>query len=177
MKTGFREVTARGSRLLFPLALILLVPELPHGFCAERSEAFAFAQDLIPPTLSEARGHRSMRGVLVRFSEPVTQASAELPANYLLDDGNTAPVNPVAAELDPQGISVFLTFANPLVENGFYTLVVNNVQDRDATPNTIHPDSTITFLAWAFAPGYVLREGYTNLFGPGATISQNLSDF
>jgi hypothetical protein len=53
----------------------------------------------------------------------------------------SGPVPLVSASLNPDGVSVTLQTA-PLVLSQTYTTVVNQVQDRAATPNTLAPNST-----------------------------------
>jgi len=98
--------------------------------------------------------------VLVAFGEPVTQATAEVLANYAITFGaaqslgiSTATwnaANPETVALTPLGF---------LVEGTTYTLTVNGVQD--ATGNTIAADTTVPFVftdAWAFSSG---TDGFT----------------
>jgi len=76
----------------------------------------------------------------VIFSEPVEAASATAPGNYTIGDGVT--VLSAAFGMDTRTITLSTT---PMLAHHTYTLTVNNVRDRAATPNTIWPNSQKTF--------------------------------
>lgn len=77
----------------------------------------------------------------LRFSELISQASAQNIANYVITSGGT-PVTVTGAVLRPDGRSVELTVSG-LTGNDF-TAVVSGIQDRAATPNTIDPNTTMS---------------------------------
>lgn len=98
--------------------------------------------DTNPPVLMRA-ANADTNAVRVLFSEGVTLASATNLAHYALT-GAAGEVPLVAATLEADGVTVTLACA-ALHEGESYTLVVNDVQDRAATPNTIAANSTFTF--------------------------------
>ena len=83
----------------------------------------------------------------VQFSEVLDQATAELVANYSLDNGIGAPISAVLNGTDQSLVQ--LTFATAFTNNTTYTLSVNNVEDLAG--NSVISPSTKTFLY--FVPG------------------------
>ncbi len=86
--------------------------------------------------------------VLVRFSEPVEQASAENPANYAIDNGIV--VTTATLQDDPATV-VLSTTAH--AAGLTYTLTVHGVRDRAGAPNTIAADSRVGYV---FQPQLVI---------------------
>jgi len=92
--------------------------------------------DQTPPTIVSVTASSAVDKVVIVFSEPVEQASAQTTGNYAIDNSITV----TAASLGTDGKTVTLTtFAH--TEGITYTLTVNNVQDRASTPNTIAANS------------------------------------
>lgn len=77
--------------------------------------------------------------IVVEYSELVTEASAENVTNYSMNNG----VSVLSADLCLDGKTVLLK-TTPMAVNPYY-LVLNNIQDRAATPNTMIPNSTYLF--------------------------------
>jgi hypothetical protein len=75
----------------------------------------------------------------IEFSEPVEKLSAELITNYNLGDG----VQILLAVLENDTKTVRLTTTRH--EEGIYTIVVNNIKDRAAVPNSITSNSTVQY--------------------------------
>lgn len=97
------------------------------------------AVDNVAPTLASVHA-LSATQVEVRFSEPLTQISAEQASNYII-----APqVNINAASLQTDGRTVLLATA-PHVDGATYTLNVQNIQDRATPPNTIATPATKSY--------------------------------
>lgn len=88
--------------------------------------------DLTPPTLISVGSLGDPRILTVIFSEPVEPATATAPGNYTFDWGVTA----VAAAFGADARTIVLT-TTPMTPQRTYTLTVNKVRDRAATPNTI----------------------------------------
>jgi hypothetical protein len=82
----------------------------------------------------------SATNVVVRFSEAVSQATAEALANYDINGG----VQIIAADLLSDTLTVRLEVSE-LMPGATYTLTVNGIQDRAPIPNTIAPFSSLTF--------------------------------
>ena len=87
--------------------------------------------------------------ILLRFSEPVTEASASDPANYAIDGIVTE-----AVELTPDGRTVKLT-TSPLSEGTIYTLVVSNVESMSV--GQLPPNLSIRFEFTPGVPGITVR--------------------
>ena len=77
--------------------------------------------------------------VVVEFSELVNETIAENAANYSMNKG----VSVVSAELCLDGKTVILKTTPMTV--GSYNLILNNIQDKAAIPNTIMPNSYYLF--------------------------------
>ncbi|MBI3192536.1 MAG: immunoglobulin domain-containing protein, partial [Pedosphaera parvula] len=102
--------------------------------------------DTTKPTLVKAQ-NVGTTSVTVTFSEPVASPSATTASNYSLSGG--VSVSTAAFGADTKTITLTtsaLTIGTP------YTLTVNNVKDRAATPNTILANSQISFTAVDYAP-------------------------
>lgn len=116
-------------------------------FTASSNAVLHVLVDTNPPVLVRASG-AGASSFEVLFSELVSAATATNLAHYTLTGpGGLIPL--VSASLNPDGVSVTVQTA-PLVLSQIYTVVVNQVQDRAATPNTLAPNSTATFVATAF---------------------------
>ena len=104
-----------------------------------------------PPVIKsvEARGASNL---LVRFSKPVEQASAENVENYTLGQG----VKILGGALDSDPAAVILT-TTPLAEEVKYELAVKNVKDRARKANTIADNSRQSFYRLRSPPD---EEGY-----------------
>jgi alpha-galactosidase len=94
--------------------------------------------DQTPPLVTSA--YATPTTVAITFSEPVEQATAQNAANYSIDN----KISISAAVLQPDLCTVNLT-TSALTKGTTYTLTVNNVRDRAATPNTIAPNTKATF--------------------------------
>lgn len=94
--------------------------------------------DTQKPTVVAASATPGLAGVWVRFSEPLASASG----TYTI-----AGITLSAPSLDASGTLVTLTATPALTAGTPYTLHVTGVQDTAATPNTILPDSQISFTA------------------------------
>jgi regulation of enolase protein 1 (concanavalin A-like superfamily) len=102
--------------------------------------------DTTKPTLVKAQ-NVGTTSVTVTFSEPVASPSATTASNYSLSGG--VSVSAAAFGADTKSITLTtsaLTIGTP------YTLTVNNVKDRAATPNTILANSQLSFTAVDYAP-------------------------
>ena len=126
--------------------------------------------DTVAPALLGAGGSATFDRVTVRFSEPVDPVEAADASHYALSDH--LPIQ--AARVLSDGSTVVLqtglqTPGNP------YTVTVNGVHDRAATPNEIAPDSLATFAAFVLSTGYLRHEAFYNL--PGDTVADLTNDF
>src|SRR5262249_55476183 len=98
--------------------------------------------DTNPPTLVSAASV-GQSTLAIAFSKPVEAASAANALNYTVSGALSVSAASLA---DPQ--TVWLT-VSPVTYGSNYTVTVNNVRDRASTPNTIAPNSQISFTAAA----------------------------
>jgi hypothetical protein len=96
--------------------------------------------DVTRPTLISATSLDDLSVLVVVFSEQVEAASATNAAYYVINNG----VRVLAATFGTDTRTIILT-TTPMVSQTTYTLTVNNVRDRAATPNMILPNSSLTF--------------------------------
>lgn len=102
------------------------------------SVALVVTADTSGPFITSVVNNSSNR-VVVTFTEPVDPATATMIANYSIPNVTlSAPV------LSTNGLSVTLT-TTPLAYGSNYTITINGVRDRAATPNTITANSQFTF--------------------------------
>ncbi|MCP5517293.1 MAG: Ig-like domain-containing protein [Verrucomicrobiales bacterium] len=113
--------------------------------------------DNIPPTLDFVTGSLSFTQVKVRFSEPVTPATAQVANNYKIQ-GLT--ISSAVLSAAPNDDTVILTTTKQ-GEGASYTLVVNNI--KDVAGNTIAADSSMAFKSHVWMPGYVLHKFWDNV--------------
>ena len=104
------------------------------------------AADAVAPTIAQALPSINRTNLLVRFSEPVSGASAA-PTNFALSGG----VAVTAAALRTNLREVLLT-TGAQTPGAAYTLTVNNVRDRSTNGNVIAVNSTTNFTAPADLP-------------------------
>jgi uncharacterized repeat protein (TIGR03806 family) len=99
--------------------------------------------DTAPPTLVSAV-NAGLSNIIVRYSEAVEPASATNLTNYAVASGVT--VSSVVLS-SPQTVALAVS---ALVLGSNYTVTVNHVRDRAGAPNTIAPNSQISFTAQAY---------------------------
>jgi hypothetical protein len=82
--------------------------------------------DTAPPTLLEATPNTAFQ-LEARFSEPISELSANDAANYSISNGIGTPVS---AELQADPTRVLLSLGTALENTASYTLTANNIQDE-----------------------------------------------
>lgn len=102
-------------------------------------EVSAVTLDRTPPALASVTV-RGATELLVTFSEPVAQASAEITGNYRIDGGVTVTGATLAA--DPRGVVLSTT---PHTNGRTYLLTVSNITDCASPPNPIPANSTMQY--------------------------------
>ncbi len=103
-------------------------------------------RDTNPPAVSRVINVGTTNVELV-YSKVVAAASATNTANYVFTDH--LPVTQAVLNGDDQ--TVVLTIA-PLTYGSNYSVVINGVQDRASTPNTIATNTLVSFTALAVTP-------------------------
>jgi len=101
--------------------------------------------DVTPPALANVLNNGTTN-VVVFFSETVEAATATNRFNY------TIPGVTISAAVLQSGNRNVTLVTTPLTLGSNYTLTVNGVRDRAATPNPIAANSQFTFLAYNFFP-------------------------
>ena len=96
--------------------------------------------DTTRPALTSVANLGDNQSITVYFSEPVENASGSVAANYTINNGVTV----LTAAPGDDARSVVLT-TSPLQFLTTYLLTVNNVRDRAVIPNTILPNSQMSF--------------------------------
>ncbi|MFM1942668.1 MAG: hypothetical protein RI897_1650 [Verrucomicrobiota bacterium] len=146
-------------------ALFSVVVSNDLGSETSAGAALTVLADQVKPTLVGALS-LGPTSVGVTFSEPVSSGTANVSANYKLNNGASV----LSATLASDGVTVVLT-TSALSFGTTYTLTVNNVTDRAQVPNPILPNSQTTFIAIEYSPadvgGPVLSGGIERV-GDGA---------
>ena len=154
---GYRRASARSTCLRVLLSL---------------TTTLAGLADTVAPTLLSASGSCAFDRVTVRFSEPVDPVEAIDVAHYALSGGLTIS----AASLPRGSRATVVVLQTSLQTPGSpYTVTVNGIHDRAATPNEIAPDSQVMFTAFVLSTGYLQREAFFNL--PGSTVADLTNAF
>ncbi len=119
--------------------------------------------DTTPPTLVSIY-NTGLNTLVATFSEGLRTPGATNPANYAITPGMAVS----SAAFGSDAATVVLT-TTPLTFGNTYTLTVNNLQDRAATPNTIAANSRLTFTALDYAPAEIggAAQVGTNVAVPG----------
>ena len=96
--------------------------------------------DTTSPTISSVSASGDSTIVTIVFSESVEEASATNASNYQINNGITVVIASLGSDLK----TVTITTSSH-GEDIIYTLTVNNVKDRAASPNTIAPNTTASY--------------------------------
>jgi len=101
-------------------------------------------QDTVAPTVIRIF-NVGLTNVQVLFSKMIEPAGATNAANYLCTNGLAI----TGATLGSDNASVMLASA-PLTYGACYSLLLNNIRDQASTPNTITPNTLVSFVALAY---------------------------
>jgi hypothetical protein len=96
--------------------------------------------DTTPPTIASVANLGDNTLLTILFSEPVEPASATNPLNYGINNGVGVNTSSFGGDM-----RTIVLRTSPMSVGVVYTLTVNNVRDRAATPNTIAPNTQATF--------------------------------
>lgn len=120
------------------------------------------------PRIASASGNDQFNAVTVKFSEPVTAATAGTLANYTIAGLTISAVKVI------DSTTVKLTTAAQTGAQA-YVLTVKNVADTATTPNVIDTASggTVKFYGWVLTSGVAKVETYQNINGGSVA---NLTD-
>jgi hypothetical protein len=137
------------------------------GASATSTEAtLTVTADTTPPTIVSVAGNSTFTMLIVTFSEPVTEASANAVANYAVSGGVT--VTSATRQADMTKVVLVTSRQTPGTK---YTLTVNNVADNSG--NKVAANSTKEFTGFTLVPGFATLEFFD---GIGGTSVPNLTD-
>jgi hypothetical protein len=133
--------------------------------------------DTIAPTLQYAAGTRPLDGVKVWFSEPLDLTTAQTAANYQISGGVTVTSATLSAPPGNPGDNVVILVTSAQTAGQTYTLTVSGVKDQSSPGNPVAAGSTVQFMSWTLAQGYLTFEHYDNITGAADTdITRGLAD-
>ncbi|HLH55924.1 MAG TPA: lamin tail domain-containing protein [Verrucomicrobiae bacterium] len=115
------------------------------GTASSASITLTVVPDTVPPTVTRLL-NIGTNSVVVVYSKPVQASSSTNTSNYSFTNGLVIS----SASLAADNQTVTLT-TSPLVYGSNYTLVINGVRDRASTPNTIAPNTTVSFIALPYS--------------------------
>jgi len=120
--------------------------------------------DTIAPAIDAVSASEPER-VIVRFSEPVEQTSAETISNYAMDNGVT-----VSSAILAENFRAVVLTVSTLTEGITYTLTITGVKDLAVAPNSVNELVSFTAGGWEnrIADGLVVRYDFKE--GSGATV-------
>jgi len=146
-RNGVNLSGATSSTLLLPTVTLAdhgaaFRCRVTNGYGSVTSDAatLSVSSDSTPPTLVSVVNLGTPTRLTVLFSESVEVSTATNPANYAIDQGITVSA---AAFADDTRTIVLTT--STMVPGRVYRLTVNHVRDRATVPNTIQPNSQLTF--------------------------------
>jgi hypothetical protein len=128
--------------------------------------------DTTPPTIVGVVGSRTFGSVTVSFSEPVTDATANLIQNYALSGGLT-----ISSAIREANMTNVVLLTSGQAKGTKYTLTVNNVSDYAG--NVIAAGSSKTFTSYVEESGFAIAEFYGSLGGtsvPDLTSSEKYTN-
>jgi len=131
--------------------------------------------DAEPPTIVSARTTGTFDTVLVTFSEPVDQTTAENKANYAISEGVTVSSATLAGAPGSANDNKVILTTSKMPEGATLTLTVNNV--KDVPGNTIAANSKIDFKTFVWVPGFVLHKYWENVSANNLAVLQGDARF
>ena len=116
--------------------------------------------DTTAPTIAGFAASAALNRFTLTLNEAVSVASAQDLANYSLDGGLT--ITSATLSADGKVVTLVTSAQNEATK---YTVTVNGLQDRAATPNTIAADSMASVFSYGVAVGNVMFEYWGNIGG------------
>jgi hypothetical protein len=105
--------------------------------------------DTTPPRVVSVNALGPSNRVIVVFDEPVDEASAKIPANYVIDQS----ISVLSAALTSDATTVVLSTSGHR-HHTTYLLKVGGVRDRAQSPNVIAPNTAVRY-TYSRVPGLV----------------------
>jgi Immunoglobulin I-set domain len=139
------------------------------GSATSHAATMTVIRDTTPPTVTKVAADFTYTNVWVTFSQPVSD-TALVASNYKLNQGVTVAavtrVNPSEVALE----------TSPMPQGATLTLTINGVQDMAATPNTIAPNTQVTFKSFVFLNGSILHKVYFNCSPDSFSLANLFAD-
>ncbi|MGO8930665.1 MAG: hypothetical protein ACLQU3_27725 [Limisphaerales bacterium] len=120
-----------------------------------QSATLTVIPDKTPPTVTSVDTDLTFTNVTVVFDKPVSD-TALITSNYKVNQG---VVISSATRVNESTVTLG-TSTMPI--GGTFILTINGVQDMAATPNTIAPNTQITFRTYVFSSGSIVHKKYNN---------------
>lgn len=137
----------------------------PAGTVTSSEAILTVNSDTTKPTIISVAGNESFNGVVVTFSEPVSEATASVVGNYSIAGLSISGVT----VLSPT--QVLLATAHQTA-GASYTVTVNGIQDTALVANTIAANTTANFKAFVLSPGFLKWEYWGNIGGTTVDLLQ-----
>ena len=154
-KNGVAIPGANDPRLTLPVvsladngSIITVQITNAEGQVTSQSAILTVEADLIPPTLIKVEAMIKVEAitleqVAVTFSEPVTEASAEIVANYAIrSNGGDLTITRANRTIEPDQVLLTISRMN---EGKTYTITVHGIRDTSAVGNEIEPNTSASF--------------------------------
>jgi hypothetical protein len=141
-----------------------------EGNIDSREANLTVVPDTAKPTVLKAQASESFSDVTVLFSEDVDPISAANKDNYTI---NGLTINS-ATLVGTRAVKLSTTTQ---AQGTAYTLIVNNVKDMAATPNTVATDTTAAFSSFAYQTGGLRMDIFTDITGGAVADLQNAQKF
>ncbi len=114
-----------------------------QGTATSQDAVLTVTPDTTPPTVLNAKGSPNLTEVVLTFPEGIDPATAAVAAHYQISS-SSGSLNVTGAALSTGGAQVTLTTAQQTLGTK-YTLLISNLKDTAATPNTIAANSKVVF--------------------------------
>ncbi len=141
----------------------------PAGSTNSKPAILTVTPDKTPPTATGAVADFTFTNVVVTFSKPVSDTALNI-ADYKINQGITVSS---ATRVNPSKVALGTSL---LGQDVAYILTISGVQDTAATPNTIAPNTQVSFLSFAFLSGTILHKVYYNCSPDSFTIGNLFAD-
>ena len=114
-----------------------------QGNATSQDAVLTVIPDTTPPAVLSTKASPNRTEVVLSFTEGLDEASATVTGNYQISSASGS-LNVTGADLSPGGTSLTLTTAQQTLGTK-YTILISNVQDAAATPNTIGADTKAVY--------------------------------
>jgi hypothetical protein len=141
----------------------------PYGSTNSQAATLTVIRDTTPPTVTSVISDFTFTNVVVSFSKPVSD-TALITSNYSVNQGVTV------LSVTRVNQSTVALATSLMAQDDTFVLTINRVQDMAATPNTILPNTQVSFLSFTFLGGTILHKEYYNCSPDGFSIANLFAD-